>query len=295
MPNKIRLDQLLADRGLAESREKAQALDRAGQVVVGEQRVDKPGTRVDETAPLRLKGEVCPYVSRGGLKLAGAFEQFCIGPLDGLKGLDIGASTGGFTDCLLQHGTAHVWAVDTGRGQIHPKFRDHPQVTLREQANARYLEPDWVDGQPIDLVAIDVSFISLKLILPPLAAILAPAGQIIALVKFEAGRERVGKGGVVRDRRVHRDVLRDLADYMARNSWTLEAIGYSPVRGPAGNVEFFFRLRRAGAAPGLSGRQLDIAIEQVLDDVYNRFQNVHPDQAPGPEAEAPGQGKEDIE
>ena len=200
---RIRLDQLLVERGLAESRERAQRLIRAGLVIVGEQRVDKPGTRVPDDAPLRLKGDWCPYVSRGGMKLAGALVRFGLTDLTGRVALDVGASTGGFTDCLLQHGAARVWAVDTGRGQLHERLRQDPRVRLREQANARELTPDWLDGERVDCIAVYVSFISLRLILPRLAAVLAPDGWVLALVKtqFEAGPQDVGRGGVVRDRR----------------------------------------------------------------------------------------------
>lgn len=214
---KPRLDQLLVDRGLAESRERAQRLIRAGLVFAGdpihEQRVDKPGVRIDAATPLRVKGAECPYVSRGGQKLAGALLAFGIAPFAAtppVHALDIGASTGGFTDCLLQHGAAHVWAIDTGRAQLHERLHRDSRVTSREQANARRLTPEWVDGTPIDVIVIDVSFISLRLILPGLPALLAPGGAVVALVKpqFEAGPADVGRGGVVREPAVHRRVLR---------------------------------------------------------------------------------------
>ena len=247
---KIRLDQLLVDRGLVESRERAQGLIRAGLVVVGEQRVDKPGHRVAEDSPVRLKGEFCPYVSRGGLKLTGAIEQFGLTDLAGLKALDVGASTGGFTDCLLQHGVVHVWAVDTGRGQLHMKLRQDPRVTLREQANARYLVPDWVDHEAMDLVVIDASFISLRLILPPLKAVLAAGGSILALVKpqFEAGPQDVGAGGVVRERGVHQRVLDGMIRFALADGWNVFGLCISPLPGPAGNREFFSLVGPTGRA-----------------------------------------------
>jgi 23S rRNA (cytidine1920-2'-O)/16S rRNA (cytidine1409-2'-O)-methyltransferase len=268
---KTRLDQLLVERGLAESRERAQRLIRAGVVLVNEHLSDKPGVKIDAEAPIRIKGEVCPYVSRGGLKLEGALKAFGLEELPGIKGLDVGASTGGFTDCLLQRGAAHVWAVDTGRGQLHMKLRQDPRVTLREQANARFLTPDWVDGEAVDLIVIDVSFISLRLVLPPLAGLLAPGGSVVALVKpqFEAGPADVGAGGVVRERRVHRRVLEEMVAFVRENGWRVLGLCISPLPGPAGNREFFLWLDRAGARQELSPEQIQIAIERVLDEAYN--------------------------
>ncbi len=268
---KIRVDQLLVDRALAESRERAQRLIRAGLVIVGEQRVDKPGQRVDADAPVRLKGEPCPYVSRGGLKLAGALRRFGLTDLRGRIAVDVGASTGGFTDCLLQHGAATVWAIDTGRGQLHARLREDPRVRLLERCNARYLAPDWLDEQRVDLIAIDVSFISLRLILPPLPPLLAPAGSVVALIKpqFEAGPADVGRGGVVRERRVHRRVLADVLNFAAQTGWSAVGLCPSPLRGPAGNLEFFAHLRRrAGGDP--SATLAENAIERVLDEAYTQ-------------------------
>lgn len=268
---KVRLDQLLVDRGLAESRERAQRLIRAGMVLVREQLTDKPGTKIDEGALLRIKGEVCPYVSRGGLKLAGALDEFGLADLHGIRALDVGASTGGFTDCLLQRGALHVWAVDTGRGQLHMKLRQDPRVTLREQANARFLSPDWVEGEAMDLIVIDVSFISLRLVLPPLAAVLAPRGAVVALVKpqFEAGPRDVGEGGVVRERRVHRRVLEEMTAFVHAEGWRILGLALSSLPGPAGNREFFLWLDRAAERPELTSEGVQIAIERVLDAAYN--------------------------
>ena len=268
---KIRLDQLVVERGLAPSRERAQRLIRAGMVLVDEHCHDKPGRQIDPQASIRLKGEICPYVSRGGLKLAAALERFGMIDLNGRLALDIGASTGGFTDCLLQRGAAHVWAVDTGRGQIHTRLRADPRVTLRERANARFLKFEWVDDRPIDLIAIDVSFISLRLILPPVENILTPGGSVLALVKpqFEAGPQEVGRGGVVRRRPVHRQVLEQVIDFCRQRDWQIHGLIPSPLIGPAGNLEFFLRLARAAHPPGLSSSQTDIAIEQALDEAYN--------------------------
>jgi len=270
---KTRLDQLLVERGLAESRERAQRLIRAGMVLVDEQLTDKPGVKIDAASPIRIKGEACPYVSRGGLKLEGALRAF--GLDDSLRGatvLDVGASTGGFTDCLLQRGAGRVWAVDTGRGQLHNKLRQDPRVTLREQANARFLTPDWVGHEPLDLIVIDVAFISLRLVLPPLEGLLAPGGSVVALVKpqFEAGPADVGRGGVVREGRVHRRVLEEITAFVRAGGWRVLGLALSGLPGPAGNREFFLWLARAGGRPELSAEEVQIAIERVLAEVYNQ-------------------------
>ena len=268
---KLRLDQLLVDRGLAESRERAQRLIRAGLVVVGEQRIDKPGRMVATDAPIRLKGGDCPYVSRGGLKLEGALRRFGLTDLAGTVALDVGASTGGFSDCLLQHGASFVWAVDTGRGQLHERLRQDPRVRLREQSNARELTPAWLDNNQVALVVIDVSFIPLRLVLPPLAAILAPAGSMLALVKpqFEAGRGDVGSGGVVRSPPVHRRVLREVIAFAGGDGWRILGLMTASPPGPAGNREFFLWLDRASARPALDPPSIEMEIERVLAEVYN--------------------------
>lgn len=271
---KIRLDQLLAERGMAESREKAQRLIRAGLVLVGagERRIEKPGTKIDGDAPIRIKGEQCPYVSRGGFKLQRALERFGLLELGGALALDIGASTGGFTDCMLQHGAAKVWAVDTGRGQLHSRLEADPRVTLLENANARNLAPDWLQGERPAIAAIDVSFISLRLILPPLAGVLAPDGRVIALVKpqFEAGPADVGKGGVVRERAVHRRVLGEVLAFALEGGWALTDACPSPVKGPAGNIEFLYYLVRAGGGlPALDAKAAENAVEQALNEAYS--------------------------
>lgn len=263
---KLRLDQALVDLGFAPSRERAQALIRAGLVVVGDHRVDKPGHKVESDAPIRIKGEVCPYVSRGGLKLQSALDRFGLTDFADLVALDVGASTGGFSDCLLQHGVARVWAVDTGRGQLHERLRQDPRLTLREQANARELTLDWVGGRPVDLIVIDVSFISLRLVVPPLAPILAPNGWALALVKpqFEAGRDQVGKGGVVRDPAVHRRVLADFAAFAQSTGWRILGVCRAEPPGPAGNREFFFWLDRGSGRPPLGPAAIEMAIETAL-------------------------------
>lgn len=244
---KERLDVLLVERGLAETRTKAQALVLAGQVVVGDQRVDKPGTRVPVDAELRLKGEVLPYVSRGGLKLKVAIDAFHL-DVRGRVCADIGASTGGFTDCLLQEGAARVHAIDVGWGQLHEKLRADPRVVSRERVNARHLTDEELP-EPVGVVVIDVSFISLKLVLPAVLPKLSPGGLLIALVKpqFEVGRDRIDKGGVVRDAEARREAIDDVTGFVRGEG--LEVVGRidSPVPGPAGNVEALLVARRPGA------------------------------------------------
>jgi len=242
---KVRIDHLLVERGLAESRTKAQALVMAGAVVVGEARVDKPGALVDPAAPVRVKDDAAPqkYVSRGALKLERALEAFPIDPR-GKVCADLGASTGGFTDLLLQRGAARVFAVDVGYGQLHPRLRGDPRVVVRERENARLLGPDAL-GERVDLVTGDLSFISLRLVLPAVKAILKPGGEAVLLVKpqFEVGKGEVGKGGVVRDEAKRRAALDAVAE--AARGLGFEVIGAteSPIEGPAGNREWLLALR----------------------------------------------------
>ncbi|MDZ7641355.1 MAG: TlyA family RNA methyltransferase [Desulfurivibrio sp.] len=235
---KERLDKLLVARGLAASRPQAQALIGAG-VVSGVDRVlDKAGTLVAVDTPLHVKENPCPYVSRGGLKLAAALDHFAIDPA-GLVAIDIGASTGGFSDCLLQRGARRIYAVDVGYGQLAWKLRQDERVVVRERTNARYLTPADFPERPA-LAVIDASFISLKLLLPPLLPLLEPGAQLVALIKpqFEAGRERIGKGGVVRDERVHREVVADLEEFALQSGLTGVGVIPSPLPGPKGNREF---------------------------------------------------------
>lgn len=250
-PKKERIDVLLVERGLAESRTKAQALLLAGEVVVGEQRVDKPGERVPVDAEIRLKGEALPYVSRGGLKLKGAIDHFGL-DVRAAVCADIGASTGGFTDCLLQEGAARVHAIDVGYGQLHQKLRADPRVRSRERVNARYLTDEDLP-EPLDVVVIDVSFISLKQVLPSVLPRLKPGGLLVALVKpqFEAGRENVGKGGVVRDPEARSEAIDSVRDFVAGEGFAVLGLIDSPVPGPAGNVEALLVARKgSGQAVG---------------------------------------------
>jgi 23S rRNA (cytidine1920-2'-O)/16S rRNA (cytidine1409-2'-O)-methyltransferase len=240
---RTRLDRLLVARGLAPTREKAQALILAGSVSVDGRRVDKAGSAVDETADLEVAGPPHPYVSRGGVKLAGALDAFALDP-SGLICLDVGASTGGFTDCLLQRGAAKVYAIDVGRGQIDAKLRADPRVVLREKVNARRLSAEHVP-QPAALAAIDVSFISSRLVLPAVVPLMAKGGTVVVLVKpqFEAGRAEVGKGGIVRSEEVRRRVLREVEEF--GRALGLAPIGSipSPIRGARGNEEFLLVFR----------------------------------------------------
>ena len=247
-PRKQRLDSLLLSRGLAESREKARALIMAGAVLVDDEPATKAGRFVPTGAEIRLR-EQLPYVSRGGLKLEGALETFGLDPA-GLVAADVGASTGGFSDCLLQGGAAHVYAIDVGYGQFAWKLRTDPRVTVLERTNVRYLEALPGNVQ-VDLAVVDVSFIGLTLVLPAVARFLRPAGRVIALVKpqFEAGRDQVGKGGIVKDPAVHRQVLERLLGWVSHHGWSVRGLIPSPITGSKGNVEFLCLLARGEATP----------------------------------------------
>lgn len=238
MANKTRLDLLLVERGLAESRQRAQASIMSGQVFVEGRRMDKPGMAVPQEAAIEIRGAPLAYVSRGGLKLEKAMAAFPISLERTICG-DIGASTGGFTDCMLQNGAAKVYAVDVGYGQLAWKLRSDPRVVCLERTNARYLSRQEIPEEP-DFSSVDVSFISLKLILPAIAGVLREGGQAAALIKpqFEAGREKVGKKGVVRDPAVHVEVLEHFLDHARESGFTVLDLSYSPVRGPEGNIEY---------------------------------------------------------
>ena len=239
---KERIDLLLTRLGLCESREKAKAVIMSGEVYVDAQRVDKPGTMVEESAAIEIRGSQCPYVSRGGLKLEQALRDFGVDPT-GYVCSDSGASTGGFTDCLLQKGAAKVYAIDVGYGQLAWSIRSDPRVVVMERTNIRYVKPEDI-GEPLDLSVVDVSFISLRIVLPAIRALLKPTGQIICLIKpqFEAGREKVGKKGVVRDPAVHLEVLEQFAELAASLDARILGLTFSPVTGPEGNIEFLAHL-----------------------------------------------------
>jgi len=246
---RCRLDLLLVERGLAPSREQARGQIMAGRVRVGGVVRDKPGTMVANDSELFLSGPLHPFVSRGGRKLEHALEVFSI-TVEGAVALDAGASTGGFTHCLLSRGAARVYAVDVGYGQLDWKLRQDPRVVVLERTNARHLGREDIP-EPVDLVTIDLSFISVSKVLPAIVPLLAPDGQVVVLVKpqFEVGRGKVGKGGVVRDPELHRQVLLEVAGDAARVGLELWSVSPSPLRGPAGNVEFLIWLRRAGNRP----------------------------------------------
>jgi len=246
---KIRLDQLLVDRGLVESRNRAQALIMAGLVFSGEQRLDKPGQQVAEDCRIELRGQDHPWVSRGGLKLAKALDSFPI-PVEGLAAIDVGASTGGFTDVLLQHGAARVYAVDVGHGQLAWKLRQDPRVVVLEKTNARHLTAEQIP-EAVDLVVCDASFIGLEVVLPAALALTKPKAWLAALIKpqFEVGKGRVGKGGVVRDPELHREVCERISAWVAGLAdWRVHGIVESPITGPEGNVEFLI-VAEKGAIP----------------------------------------------
>jgi 23S rRNA (cytidine1920-2'-O)/16S rRNA (cytidine1409-2'-O)-methyltransferase len=245
-PNpKLRLDMLLVERGLAESRAKAQALAIAGLIWSGDRRLDKPGQMLPAETPLECRGRDHPWVSRGGVKLAHALDHFEIDPT-GLVGLDIGASTGGFTDVLLQRGARRVFAVDVGHGQFDWRLRQDPRVTLLERCNARHLTEAEIT-EPPGIVVCDASFIGLETVLPASLALAAPLGCLVALIKpqFEVGKGRVGKGGVVRDPALHAEVCERMTAWVAAQpSWQVLGVAESPLRGPEGNIEFLIAARR---------------------------------------------------
>ncbi|WP_187375140.1 TlyA family RNA methyltransferase [Paenibacillus antibioticophila] len=241
---KERIDVLLVEQGFFESREKAKAAIMAGLVLSGSERIEKPGMKVPRDVPITVKGAVHPYVSRGGLKLEKALKQFDI-DLKGRVMLDIGASTGGFTDCALQHGASYVYAIDVGYNQLDWSLRNDPRVNVKERINFRYMTTAELDGPAPDFASIDVSFISLKMILPPLLELLQRPADIAALIKpqFEAGREKVGKSGVVRDPKVHQEVLETVLNEAVSLGFTLEGLTFSPITGGEGNIEFLAHLR----------------------------------------------------
>ena len=265
---KRRLDVLLVERGEAESRQKAQAIIMSGQVYVAGQRVDKAGAAVDEKAEIEVRGQTLAYVSRGGLKLEKAMAVFPI-DLHGAVCADIGASTGGFTDCMLQNGAAKVYAVDVGYGQLAWSLRGDPRVVNLERTNIRGVTPEQI-GEPVEFASVDVSFISLRLVLPVAAALLGPAGEMVCLVKpqFEAGREKVGKKGVVRDRAVHAQVLEAAVGYALDSGFAIRGMEFSPVKGPEGNIEYLMHLEKGGDTPAPTPGELYTLVErshQALD------------------------------
>ena len=238
-PNKLRLDQLLVERGLAESRSRAQALLMAWHIYADTKRLDKAGQQVKSDIPIEVKGQDHPWVSRGGLKLEKGLKQFGVDP-QGMTCVDVGASTGGFTDVLLTNGAAKVYAVDVGHGQLAWKLRQDERVVVMEKTNARHLTAQDIPD-PIDMVVCDASFIGLETVLPAALSLVKPGGHVIALIKpqFEVGKGRVGKGGVVREPELHQEVCERITAWLnALPGWTVQGLTESPIKGPEGNVEF---------------------------------------------------------
>lgn len=245
---KERLDSLLVKKGLFPSREKAKASIMAGIIYVDGNISDKAGNMVDTDAVITIKENLCPYVSRGGLKLEKSVKKWDLN-LSGAVCMDIGASTGGFTDCMLQNGAAKVYAVDVGYGQLDYKLRNHPRVTNMEKCNIRYIDKDAIE--PLDFISIDVSFISLRLVFPVAAALLKPEGKLVCLVKpqFEAGKEQVGKKGIVRDRKVHVQVIENVVKYSVESNLNPAGLTFSPVTGAKGNIEYLLFIDGKKEAP----------------------------------------------
>ncbi|MGZ7443901.1 TlyA family RNA methyltransferase [Paenibacillus sp. TH7-28] len=278
--SKERIDVLLVEQGFFDSREKAKAAIMAGLVFGGQERIEKAGTKIPRDTALTVKGAIHPYVSRGGLKLEKALKRFGI-DLTGRTMLDIGSSTGGFTDCALQHGAGYVYAIDVGYNQLDWSLRNDERVNVKERTNFRYMTPEDLDGPKPDFASIDVSFISLKIILPPLLALLERPADIAALIKpqFEAGREKVGKSGVVRDPKVHLEVLETVLSFAGDLGYSVHGLTFSPITGGEGNIEFLAHLRleaNAGAAVqggnGEAGRQrIREMAERVVREAAETF------------------------
>ncbi|WP_448947597.1 TlyA family RNA methyltransferase [Lachnoanaerobaculum sp.] len=262
---KDRLDVLLVKRGLAESREKAKAVIMSGIVYVDGQKEDKAGQTFADTANIEVRGSTLKYVSRGGLKLEKAMECFDVSVKDKVC-MDIGASSGGFTDCMLQNGAKKVYAVDVGHGQLAWKLRNDTRVVVMEKTNIRYVKPDDI-GESIDFASIDVSFISLSKVLPAAYNLLGERGEIVALIKpqFEAGREKVGKKGVVREKSTHIEVIQNCFAYAKENGFFVRELEFSPVKGPEGNIEYLYHLVKSGDVDS------DIDIEAIVNTAHEKL------------------------
>lgn len=260
---KERLDVLLVKRNLAASREKAKAIIMSGNVYVEGQKEDKPGTAFPEESRIEVRGSTLPYVSRGGLKLEKALKNFDVS-VAGKVCTDVGSSTGGFTDCMLQNGAVKVFAIDVGRGQLDWKLRQDERVVCMEKTNIRYVTPEDI-GEPVDFSSIDVSFISLTKVLLPIRNYLSEEGEIVALIKpqFEAGREKVGKKGVVRERSTHLEVIHMVTDYAVSIGFDVLELEFSPIRGPEGNIEYLVHLKKCNGEGTISS-------EVQIDETVNR-------------------------
>jgi 23S rRNA (cytidine1920-2'-O)/16S rRNA (cytidine1409-2'-O)-methyltransferase len=266
---KERLDVLLVTRGYFETREKARQNIMAGLVFVDGIRIDKAGESIKSNAEIELKGDAIPYVSRGGLKLEKAMKEFSM-HLDNKVCMDVGASTGGFTDCMLKSGASKVFAVDVGYGQFAWQLRNDPRVVCMERTNIRYVKPEDI-GEMLDFASIDVSFISLKLVLPVVKTLLREKGEIIALIKpqFEAGREKVGKKGVVRDKGVHAEVIKSIIGFAITNGFTVKGLTFSPIKGPEGNIEYLVYL--INTPNELEEMEIDSLIAFTVEQSHNNL------------------------
>ncbi|MCD7866415.1 MAG: TlyA family RNA methyltransferase [Clostridiales bacterium] len=262
---KERLDILLVKRNLAPSREKAKAMIMAGNVFVDQQREDKAGASFDESVSIEIHGSTLKYVSRGGLKLEKAMEQFGL-DLTGMVCMDIGASTGGFTDCMLQNGASKVYAVDVGYGQFAWKLRQDERVVCMEKTNIRYVKPEDI-GEPLDFASVDVSFISLTKVLGPAGELLKDGAQMVCLIKpqFEARREKVGKKGVVRDPKVHLEVVERIISFVRETGFSVLHLDYSPVKGPEGNIEYLIHIMKKSSGQTVSGETAFVCQDSYSD------------------------------
>ncbi|MCQ2509528.1 MAG: TlyA family RNA methyltransferase [Lachnospiraceae bacterium] len=267
---KERLDILVTQQGLAPSREKAKALIMAGEVLVDGQREDKPGTTFPDTVKITIKGNPIPFVSRGGLKLDKAVKHFGL-DLKGKTCMDVGSSTGGFTDCMLQNGAVKVYSVDVGHGQLDWKLRNDPRVVCMERTNIRYVVPEDIQEAP-EFVSIDVSFISLTKVLPPVKNLMADTAEMVCLIKpqFEAGREKVGKKGVVRDPKVHLEVIEMVMEFAASQGFLLLHLEFSPIKGPEGNIEYLLHLKKTPEAEEqtVSMEQWKKTAEEIVKEAH---------------------------
>ncbi len=262
-PTKIRLDQILVNQGFAASRDEAQRIIRSGNVIVNDERIDKPGQKVKETVSLRVTGNTCPYASRGGFKLEKALKKFSINVI-GQTAADFGASNGGFTDCLLKNGAQKVYAVDVGHGQLEYGLQQDSRVVVMDKTNCRYLTADHL-GEPVDLVTADLSFISLKTVFAAVDDVVKPNGNAVVLVKpqFEIGKDKVGKGGLVKNPDDHFDVLCDLISFIETQSWKVRDITFSPITGKSGNIEFLFDIVKAPGQEPFSKERVSQTVEEA--------------------------------
>lgn len=265
---KQRLDILLVEKGLFESREKARRSIMAGVVCVNGEREDKPGTKFDTQSEIRVKEKINPFVSRGGLKLEKALDSFNI-DLKNKITIDVGASTGGFTDCMLKRGAKKVIAIDVGYGQLAWELRNHERVVCMERTNIRYVTPQDI-GVTADFASIDVSFISLKKVVPPLIQLIGDMGEFVALIKpqFEAGREKVGKGGIVREKEIHKQVLENITSFILELGLCIKGLDYSPIKGPGGNIEFL--LHGSKQEPDIEEIDYNNKINEIIEKIVDK-------------------------